>query len=207
MLFVLPRIDPLPLRRLAEPFDDPDWIFELKHDGFRALAYLDGEDVRLVSRTRHEFRQFDALRKTLAGELDARDAIVDGEVVVLDDDGRSVFNDLMRRKGHPCFVAFDLPWVNGEDLRDLPLLERKRRLRAIVPKRSSCALYLEHVEQYGVALFDLVEAADLEGVVAKPKASPYRERRRPWWVKIKNAAYSQSRGRHEMFEGFRRRNE
>jgi len=85
------------------------------------------------------------------------------------------------------------------------LLERKKRLRKVVPKRSGSGLFLDHIEEHGIALFDLVQAADLEGIVAKPKASAYQEKRPPAWVKIKNASYSQKEGRHEMFEGFRKK--
>jgi bifunctional non-homologous end joining protein LigD len=85
-----------------------------------------------------------------------------------------VFNEVMRGHVEPCFIAFDLPWLDGEDLRELPLLERKRRLREIIPKRSGSALYLEHVEGNGTGLFELVCRHDLEGIVAKPKRSPYR---------------------------------
>ena len=201
----LPRIEPLTLRREAEPFDDPGWIFELKHDGFRALAYINHGAVQLVSRNRHSFRQFDDLQCGIAAELRVDDAIIDGEIVVLDDDGRSLFSALMHRRGEPSFIAFDLPWLNGDDLRDLPIVERKKRLRRIIPKRSSCVLYLDHVEKHGVALFDAVQAADLEGVVAKPKASPYQQHRVPLWMKIKNRSYSQAEGRHDQFEAYRRR--
>lgn len=202
---MLPRIEPLPLRRQAEPFADPDWIFELKHDGYRGMVYLQDDECRIVGRGGADFSRFDVLRRRLATDILATDAIVDGEVVCLDDSGRSLFHPLMRHQGDPCFIAFDLPWLDGEDLRDRPLLERKRLLREVIPKRSGCVLYLEHIEGNGTGLFDLVCKQDLEGMIAKPAASPYRERRRPWWVKVKNPAYSQARGRREMFEGFRRR--
>jgi bifunctional non-homologous end joining protein LigD len=202
----LPRIDPLALGRLPDAFDHEDWLFELKHDGFRAVAYLEADDCRLVSRTRHVYRQFDELRKSLTRELLAEDAIIDGEVVCLDQQGRPVFDDLFRRRGTPCYVAFDLMWLDGEDLRELPLVERKKRLRGVIPKRSSCVLYLDHVEARGQDLFRLVCERDLEGAVAKLKRAPYRALgvRSPW-QKIKNPAYSQSQGRHEQFERFQER--
>jgi bifunctional non-homologous end joining protein LigD len=127
-------------------------------------------------------------------------AVLDGELVVLDADGRSLFYDLLRRRHPPVFVAFDLLFLDGEDLRELPLLERKRRLSALVPEQSSSLLYAQHVIGAGRALFDQVRALDLEGIVAKLAAAPYRRTVPPHWIKIKNPAYSQAEGRHEFFE-------
>jgi bifunctional non-homologous end joining protein LigD len=197
----LPRIDPLELGRLPEAFDHDEWLFELKHDGFRAVAYLEGGDCRLVSRTRHVYRQFGELQKSLTSALLADEAIIDGEVVCLDDDGRPVFDDLFRRRGAPCYVAFDLMWLDGEDLRDLLLIERKRRLRDVIPKRSAFVLYLDHVEARGEELFRLVCEQDLEGIVAKLKRAPYRAGAISPWLKIKNSTYSQGEGRFEKLIG------
>jgi bifunctional non-homologous end joining protein LigD len=95
--------------------------------------------------------------------------------------------------------------LNGEDLRDLTLIERKARLRSIVPRESSHMLYLDHIETEGVALFEHACALDLEGMVAKRKDSKYRasEKPSPNWVKIKNAKYTQAEGRAEVFEEMR----
>jgi len=108
---------------------------------------------------------------------------------------------VLHREQEPCFVAFDLLWLNGRDQRQLPLLERKRRLRRIVPRKSSCIIYLGHMPRRGVQLFTAVVASDLEGVVCKPAASTYsllRDGRSPW-VKVKNPHYSQAEGRHDFF--------
>src|SRR5262249_29641991 len=119
----LPTVAPLPLLRRREPFDDRAWIFELKLDGFRALAYIECGEARLVSRNGNTFRKFAGLCDALA-RLRGRDAILDGEIVCLDDDGRPSFDALYYRRREPCFFAFDLPWLDGRDLRGLPLLER-----------------------------------------------------------------------------------
>ena len=134
-----------------------------------------------------------------------RNAILDGEVVCLDsDDGRPLFNALLHRRSEPCFVAFDCLWLDGRDLRRLPLIERKRVLRGIVPRRRPCVQYLPHLHRRGVDLFTEVVQRDLEGVVAKLTHAPYDlvNGRSPW-VKIKNREYSQTAGRHEQFDGFR----
>ena len=129
----------MPLGQRREPFDHPDWFFELKYDGFRALAYVDGGGAKLVSRRNLQYRRFEDLASQLSLELNANDAVIDGEIVKLDDAGRPIFLDLMRRRGPFCFVAFDLLAVSGRDVRKLPLVERKKILREIVPKESRCS--------------------------------------------------------------------
>jgi bifunctional non-homologous end joining protein LigD len=123
---MLPAMRPAPA-----PFDSSDWIFELKHDGFRALTYIADGRCQLVSRKNNPYKSFGRLREALAG-LRLRDAVLDGEIVCLDDEGRSQFNQLLRRRGTPVFYAFDLLWLNGEDLRQLPLVRRKERLRRLI---------------------------------------------------------------------------
>jgi ATP-dependent DNA ligase len=100
------------------------------------------------------------------------------------------------------FYAFDLLVLNGKDVRGLPLIERKRRLRKLIPPERSRLLYVDHIEGNGCALFDAVCQMDLEGIVAKRKYSVYRpsEKPSPHWIKIKNPSYSQAEGRQEMFE-------
>jgi bifunctional non-homologous end joining protein LigD len=129
----LPYVTPMPLVRRAEPFDHPDWIFEAKLDGFRAVAYLEDGACRLVSRHGNQFRAFAALARAIAQDLTGHAAILDGEVVHPGPDGRPLFYELMRRRGPFCFYAFDLLWLDGNDLRGRPLLERKRALRKLVP--------------------------------------------------------------------------
>jgi ATP-dependent DNA ligase len=107
----------------------------------------------------------------------------------------------MLRGRHPCcFIAFDLLWLNGEDLRPLPLIERKARLRRLLRRRSN-HLIAEAlaIEGRGKELFAAVEQHDLEGIVAKRKADSYR-RGVKWW-KVLNRGYSQAEGRHELFNG------
>ena len=118
------------LRHLKEPFDDPDYIFELKHDGFRVVVYLQDGKCKLVSCNQRNLG-FPDLKKALAS-LPAQSAILDAEIVCLDSRGVSQFNQLLNRKGHPVLYAFDLLWHDGEDLRQLPLIERKDRLARLV---------------------------------------------------------------------------
>ena len=102
---------------------------------------------------------------------------------------------------HATVLPFDLLWFDGRDLRDLPLIERKRALRTLVPKHSDHLLYVDHIETEGERLFELVCKRDLEGIVAKHRHSRYTvEDGNPAWVKIRNLRYSQMIGRDELFE-------
>jgi bifunctional non-homologous end joining protein LigD len=194
------------LRLVKEPFDNPACIFELKHDGFRTLAYIDAGECRLVSRNLKSLR-FESSRTAL-GKLPVHNAIIDGEIICLDGNGVSQFNGLLTTKGRDAaaFYAFDLIWLNGGDLRRKPLRERKARLCDLV-RKSRCPrlLYAQHVEGGGRELFNEICRCDLEGIVAKQKLGTYREDR-PEWLKVKNRTYSQAEGRHEMLTRVRKKN-
>jgi bifunctional non-homologous end joining protein LigD len=139
----------MPLAHVREAFDHPDCLFELKYDGFRALAYVNGGGTKLVSRRDLEYRGFEDLRSELSLEINADDAVLDGEIVKLDGEGRPSFVDLMRRRGPFAFVAFDVLAANDKDLRKLSLVDRKKILRAILPKGSSVVLYAQHLAARG----------------------------------------------------------
>jgi bifunctional non-homologous end joining protein LigD len=190
----------MPLARLHAPFDHADCIFEPKMDGFRALAYVQDGACRLVSRNRNTYKSFPELTTAIEGSLRVRNAILDGEIVHLDAAGVPQFYDLMRRRRPQHFFAFDLVWMNGRDLRALPLIERKRLLRGIVRPQPAPVLYVDHVAERGVALFEAICARDMEGVVAKLASAPYTPEATTW-VKIKNRAYSHAEGRAEFFHG------
>ena len=195
----LPRFTPMPLAYLAQPFDHPDWLFELKYDGFRALAPLENGSVRLVSRKRNAFKSFPELCATMAPCIEAESVVLDGEIVYLGRDGRPEFYNLMRRRSPQHFCAFDILRLDGKDLRALPLLRRKQILRRIVPMQPAPLLYVDHFAGRGVDLFRAVCEQDLEGIVAKHKRGLYTPEETSW-VKIKNRSYSQAEDRHEFFE-------
>jgi bifunctional non-homologous end joining protein LigD len=199
---VLPAITPAKLARSLEPFDDSDWLFELKHDGFRSLAYLEDGKCRLVSRHRNVYKSFETLRNALAG-LKAKSAILDGEIVCLDAERCSQFKELLYRRGRAVFFAFDLVWLDGVDLRQVGLIERKKKLKRLI-ELSDCSeiLYAQHIEHNGKLLFQEVVERNLEGVVAKRRMGRYAEH---GWLKIKNPKYTQVEGRHDMFTSFRER--
>ena len=202
---MLPRMQPAVLVQQPDPFDHPDWIFEVKFDGFRSLAYVQDGGCELVSRKGKTYQRFKDLRECIGSDLKVDSAILDGEIVCLDGEGRSLFYDLMFHRGEAHLYAFDLLYLNGVDLREQPLLERKTKLREIMPETPSRLLYLDHIEEQGVELFQIGCERDLEGIVAKPKQSPYPTGRGSSWIKIKNAGYSQAEGRRELFESRLRR--
>jgi bifunctional non-homologous end joining protein LigD len=187
----------MPLARLPVPFDHPDWLFELKYDGFRALAYVDNGNVQFVSRKGNIYKSFANLCAALAQTL--THAVLDGEIVNIGSDGKPQFYDLLTRRSPQQFVAFDVLWHDGRDLRNLPLIERKRILRRIIPKETPCLLYADYIEARGVAMFRRVCEMDLEGIVAKRKDGLYTPEETTW-VKIRNPHYSQMEGRRELFE-------
>ena len=158
---MLPRVQPIAPIRRPEPFDDPEWLFDLKYDGFRALCYLEERRGRLISRNGNPMHRFAGLSDRIAGALDVNDAILDGEVIAADETGRPQFYDLLRDTRAPVYVAFDLLWLNGSDLRTLPLSERRRQLQSILPKGSRSILEPLSVTGRGHRLFELMRAYSL----------------------------------------------
>ena len=195
---MLPRVQPIVSIRSREPFDDPGWLFDFKYDGFRALCYLEQGRCRLISRNGNLMSRFAALSDQLAASLDVGDAILDGEVIAADETGRPQFYDLLRQSQAPTYVAFDVLWLNGVDLRPLPLTERRRHLQNILPQGSAINSEALSVTGRRHELFELMCAHDLEGVVAKRLKDGYGSRVR--WLKIKNPSYSQNEGRRELFD-------
>src|SRR5213594_3752657 len=185
----------MPLLKRAAPFDDPDWIYELKMDGFRALAVIEHGRAQLLSRNGHPFASFPALAESISDSLPNVRAVIDGEICSLDRRGRPQFKNLLFHRGNPpCFFAFDLLNCDGKDLRTERLLDRKQELRRLLAKTSPPfpLRYTEHVEDSGMALFQRICELDLEGIVVKHKSGPYvADRESSTWFKILNREYSQ----------------
>ena len=192
---------PMPLSRRPLPFDHAEWIFELKYDGFRALAVIDNGRTQLISRNGHPFNSFPNLRQTLILSS-AGKTVLDGEIVCLDKVGRPQFNDLLFHRAEPCFFAFDLLMNDGKYLRRERLLDRKHELRRLLTRDPIPTLrYVDHIDGQGTALFERVCKMDLEGIVAKHSQGDYvTERERTTWFKIRNPKYSQMEGREKLFE-------
>jgi bifunctional non-homologous end joining protein LigD len=186
-----------------EPFDRPDWRFEPKLDGIRTLAYVGTEGTRLISRTgRDQTERYPELAN-LARFVNALQAVIDGEIVASDPDGRPSFERLQqrmnlhgpkdiekaRRKIPVVFFAFDLLWLDGRDLTPEPVEQRRELLEGIVTEVGPMHLTAV-VEGRGKDLFDAAKDLGFEGVVAKRRGSPYIPGRRTKdWRKIKAVNY------------------
>jgi bifunctional non-homologous end joining protein LigD len=180
------------------PFSRPGWLFELKCDGYRILAGKDGGEARILTRNGHDCRaSFPEIERAVRA-LPVERAILDGEVVALDSEGRPSFQRLQGRAKvtRPIdvrravvdtpvtFFAFDLLAVEGHDLRQLPLVDRKALLRRVLPP-TGIVRYLDHFEREGEALYEQVRARGLEGIMAKRADSPYRAGRSSAWLKMR----------------------
>jgi bifunctional non-homologous end joining protein LigD len=168
-------LQPMPLQRRREPFDHPDWLFELKYDGFRAVAAIQSGRTQLVSRNGHPFGSFADLAAAIGADLDIEGkAVIDGEIVCVDRHGRPRFKDLLFHRETPCFFAFDLLMLGGNSWSAERLIDRKQGLRRLlnrVPAHSRLQ-YVDHVDASGTAMFQRVCELDLEGIVAKHKFDP-----------------------------------
>lgn len=170
------------------PFSDPDWIFEPKWDGYRALGLIEHDSVRFMSRNKKELtRRFPEL-STIDKSIKAERAILDGEIVGLDEQDAPCFENLQNR--NQCFIVyfvFDCLMLNGNDLRNEPLIFRKGLLKRIL-KKSPRIRYTDHVVREGKELFIAVEKLGLEGIVGKKADSRYVGGRTKEWLKIKTRA-------------------
>lgn len=186
----MPRtVKPMLATLIDEPFDNKDWVFEMKWDGYRALAYVEKRKVELLSRNQNSFNQ---LFPPIVAELKkaSEDVLLDGEVVILDKEGRSQFqlmqNYQRTRQGNLFYFVFDLLFYKGYDLRSLPLIERKEILKEFITSQNfERVRFSEFIEGKGSALFREAAKHDLEGIIGKNKQSFYISGRSREWVKIK----------------------
>ncbi len=178
------------LATLADkPFDNPNWVFELKWDGYRAIAELNGKSLKLYSRNGLSFAELYPTVVEALLKLKAH-AIIDGEIVVLDENGKPSFQKLQHYAGNRSlsivYYAFDCLSFKGKDTTDLPLIERKKILHSIIPK-TGIVKYSEHVEGIGTTFFREAVKLNMEGILAKQALSLYEKGRRTTnWLKIKN---------------------
>ncbi len=174
----------------ADVFSDSDWLYEIKWDGYRAIAEVNGNDIKLYSRNGIAFHQD---YPAVYGELQKFEhpVIVDGEIVALDKDGVAQFQ-LLQQYGKDnsirlCYYVFDLLSVDGKPIKQLPLVERKELLQSVLPK-SDIIKYCDHIETEGEHFFEALHEQGVEGMIAKKKDSSYIEGKRGnTWYKIKHA--------------------
>jgi len=178
---------PMLAQAVDEPFDDPDWAFEIKWDGYRCLAMVDSDGTELRSRSGRDITASYPRLGDLRRAVDVQEAVLDGEIVVLDDAGRSVFQDLQSGRGQVTLVVFDLLHVDGTWIMDRPWSERRERLRAVLGDEPTAPLLLsDEVAGRGRDLFEAVRGHEGEGIVAKRTSSRYDPGGRTRdWRKIK----------------------
>jgi ATP-dependent DNA ligase len=168
----LPLVEPVSLTPRSDPFDDPEWVFEPKYDGFRGLLYGTAQGCA-VQVPQEIGRRVGDLWSRVADVLRGREVILDGEIVSLDRKGRPIFQQLLRGEGYLAFAAYDLLWEEGLDLRDRPLAERKGRLAELLPEDTGPLYKVLTIEEHGRALFGAIRRMDLGGIVAKCRNHPY----------------------------------
>jgi len=217
----MPRsIHPMLATLIDEPFDDPEWLFEIKWDGYRSVAFIQDGSVRLVSRNQNDMTaQFSELQG-LPKYVQAESAIVDGEIVALDDAGRPSFSLMQQRTGMShsgrrtakrdgvpiVYFAFDLLYFNGYDLHMVDLEQRKQVLQDVI-ESGGLVRYSDHYLEQGIDLYKAARDQGLEGIVAKRRRSCYIEKRTREWLKIKITqqqecvvgGYTDPRGSREHF--------
>lgn len=182
------QLKPMLATLVNEAFDEPGWLYEVKWDGYRVLAFMQGGKVELKSRNDKSYQEkfypiYEALKAW------GINAVLDGEVVVLNENGTANFGALQNWRGEADgalrYYVFDLLWYDGYDLRDLPLADRKAILAALVPG-SSPILLSKDFETSGIDFFEAAKRAGLEGIIAKRLDSRYQTgNRTPDWLKIK----------------------
>ena len=205
---------------VAKPFDDEDWLYEIKWDGYRAVAFLDGKSVRLVSRNQNDLTAAYPELHEIPRYVKARTAVLDGEIVALDEQGRSSFSLMQQRTGAGegrrirrtrddipvVYYVFDLLYLDGYDLMQVELEERKQLLASILLS-NELVRYSEHWVGRGTALFEAARQRGLEGILAKLRRSHYQQKRSREWLKIKVVqqqecvigGYTEPRGARENF--------
>ncbi len=185
----MPRtLEPMKAQLVDAAFDDDRWLFEVKWDGIRLVSFIDNGKVSLQTRAGRivddEYPQLQAVSRL----VNAKQAVLDGEIVALDEEGRPSFQLLQNRgkEPHPMqYVVFDIVYLDGQRLFRVPLEDRKRLLRDIV-RDSDLLKYSEHVLGEGKAFFKAAQQKQLEGIVAKLRDSPYQPgMRSSAWLKIK----------------------
>jgi bifunctional non-homologous end joining protein LigD len=186
-------IEPMNATLATHPFDSPDWLFEIKWDGYRVEAIVRDGTVRMLTRRGNDAAHYFPGLLSPPTWINAETSIVDGEVVALDDDGVPHFELLQRRisgdkevaSAPLVYMAFDLLYLDGRLLLKVPLEDRKRLLRSVLRDQPRVQ-YASHIEAEGRAFFEAARKRELEGILAKRRSSPYEPGRRvTTWLKIK----------------------
>lgn len=168
---------------------DDNWLFEIKHDGYRAISYINDE-VKIESRNNKDLTsKFKSIALALKQSFSDHSSIVDGEIVIFDEKGKSDFAALQNikkeTKASPTYVIFDLLYLDGKDLRNQPLIKRKEKLEKLLKNSSNELMFSKHVIGQGTQAFEFATLNDLEGIIGKRIDSIYKGARTDDWIKIK----------------------
>ena len=214
-------IHPMLATLIDRPFDDPRWLYEIKWDGYRAIAYIDGGSTRLVSRNQNDLTAAYPELHSIGDYVKAGTAILDGEIVALDDQGRPSFGLMQQRTGvgsggrsiqrtrddiPVVYYVFDLLYLDGCNLMSAQLEQRKDLLASLLLP-GDVVRYSDHYIGHGKALFEAAVQQRLEGIVAKQRSSQYVQKRSRDWLKLKIVqqqecvigGYTDPRGARENF--------
>ena len=179
-----------------KPFSNPDWLFEIKWDGERSLAIIQDGEVEFRARSGRNITPEYPDLKQIVKQVHARKAVLDGEIVALDEEGRSDFMRIqprfgvtnpplsLQQKNPVIYYAFDLLYCDGYDLRNVMLEKRKELLREVL-RPSERIRYSDHLIENGVELFERAKEKGLEGIIAKRRDSHYAGKRTSEWLKLK----------------------
>jgi len=168
-----------------------DWLYELKYDGYRILAYVEGNELSLITRNGHDYtKRFPEIAYSLINLAAGRAMVTDGEMVVTDKEGKTDFQALQNYMRNPkgqslTYIVFDLLSLDGADLRGYPLIDRKEKLETLMKDAPKNLYYSPHVRGKGKESFDAACQADLEGIVGKKADSVYSGTRNGDWIKLK----------------------
>jgi bifunctional non-homologous end joining protein LigD len=213
-------IHPMLATLVDEPFDSADWLFEIKWDGYRAVAFISNSRAKLVSRNQNELTAAFPEMAELPQDVRASEAILDGEIVALDEHGRASFSLMQQRTGVGeggrkirisrkdvplAYYVFDLLYLDGYSLERVNLEDRKRLLRDVVT--STQLIRISEDFPKGIELYKAATTQKIEGVVAKKRNSCYTQKRSREWLKIKItqeqecviAGYTDPKGSRENF--------
>ncbi|UOE46723.1 DNA ligase D [Mucilaginibacter sp. SMC90] len=182
------NIKPMKATMVDEPFDDPDWLYEVKWDGYRAIAVIDKKGAELISRNNLPFDKYYPINKLLKDWQ--INAVIDGEILVLNDKGISDFGALQNWRseadGNLVYYVFDILWYEGKNLMDLPLKQRQAILTSILPTNDDRIRQSKVFDTGGIEFFNAAERIGLEGIIAKKASSVYTsDLRSKEWLKIK----------------------
>ncbi len=202
---LVPRIRFIPIaspKLRPAPPTGPEWLHEVKFDGFRIQLHKFGREVRLFSRNGKDFTdRFSSIAAAVRG-LAAKDAVIDGELVSCDETGMPDFYALMRRRTSGLSVwCFDLLILGGRDLRSEALEKRKAKLEVLLRKTEDTPLRLSHTFADGEKLLHAAAQQGLEGIVSKRRVGLYLPGTASGWIKVKTAEWREAnRERYKLFE-------